>query len=406
MTHHPKVELLAPAGNFEKLEIAIHYGADAVYLGGKEFSLRNFSGNFSRDEIREAVKIAHHSHVKVYVTCNVYPRNSERRAIIDFLEYLGQIEPDAVIVADVGIFALARAHIPNIPIHVSTQANTTHIESALFWQTLGASRVNIARELPLAEIREIASAVDVQIESFIHGAMCIAYSGRCLLSGYLAGRDGNRGMCAQACRWRYAVIEETRPDKAMPLFEDDRGTYIFSSKDLCMIGHIGEMIEAGISSFKIEGRMKGIHYLSSVVNVYRRAIDAFYENPASHEAARESIQELSVINHRGFCTGFYFGDPDQALPEFTFMPRSEKHLFLGKVVGPSPWGVFVDVRNRLEQNTAVEILSKGRPPQKDRILEIRDEFGTISSVAQPNARVSVKLQNNSAKNDIIRKLVP
>jgi U32 family peptidase len=405
MTDRQKVELLAPAGNFEKLEIAIHYGADAVYLGGKEFSLRSFSGNFSRDEIREAVTTAHRSNVKVYVTCNVYPRNVERPAIIDFLEFLGKTEPDAVIIADMGIFSLARTHIPHIPIHISTQANTTHIESALFWQNIGARRINIARELPLAEIREIASTVDVEIESFVHGAMCIAYSGRCLLSGYLANRDGNRGMCAQSCRWRYAVVEETRPGNYMPLMEDDRGAYIFSSRDLCMIEHINDMMAAGISSFKIEGRMKSIHYLSAVVNAYRRAIDAFYENPFSFTVPEEWVRELSAVDRRGFCTGFYFGDPAEVLPDYASGPKPEKHLFLGKVIGLSPWGVFVDVRNRLEQNSAVEVLSRGISPQKDMVIEIRDTFGLTIPTAHPGARVSVKLKNNYAKNDIVRKLI-
>jgi putative protease len=377
-----------------------------VYLGGKEFSLRSFSGNFSRDEIREAIQTAHRSNVRVYVTCNIYPRNAERAAIIDFLEFLGKIEPDAVIIADMGIFALARNHIPHIPVHISTQANTTHSESALFWKSLGASRINLARELRLTEIREIANAVDIEIECFVHGAMCIAYSGRCLLSSYLAGRDGNRGMCAQACRWQYAVAEETRPGQPMPISEDDRGTYIFSSKDLCMIEHIGDMIAAGISSFKIEGRMKGIHYLSTVVNSYRRGIDAFYENPSSHGVSEDLIREISAVNHRGYCAGFYFGDPDRILPKFTLMPLPEKHLFLGKVAGPSPWGVFVDVRNRITQDTAVVVLSRGRPPQNDRILEMRDEFGATTPVAHPNARVSVKFNNAYAQHDILRKLIP
>lgn len=406
MTHRQKVELLAPAGNFEKLEIAIHYGADAVYLGGKEFSLRNFSGNFSRNELREAVTTAHHSNVKVYVTCNVYPRNVERPAIIDFLEFLGKTEPDALIVADAGIFSLARTLIPRIPIHISTQANTTHIDSALFWQTLGASRINIARELPLSEIREIASTVDVEIESFVHGSMCIAYSGRCLLSGYLANRDGNRGMCAQSCRWRYAVVEETRPGNYMPLMEDDRGAYVFSSKDLCMIGHINDMMAAGISSFKIEGRMKSIHYLAAVVNAYRRAIDAVYEKSFSSTMPEEWARELSAVDRRGFSTGFYLGNPAEVLPDYAAGPKPEKHLFLGKVLGLSPWGVFVEVRNRLEQGTAVEILVRSLPPQKDKVMEIRDASGLTIPTAHPGAKVSVTLKNNYAKNDIVRKLPP
>ncbi|MBW2201393.1 MAG: U32 family peptidase, partial [Deltaproteobacteria bacterium] len=312
-----KVELLAPAGDFEKLEIAIHYGADAVYLGGKNFSLRNFSGNFTEQELRKAISVAHQSNVKVYVACNIYPRSCELQAISDYLVFLGKIEPDAIIIADPGIVNLAQKKISHIPVHLSTQANTTHIQSVLFWQNLGVKRINIARELSLEEIREIASHSDVEIEAFVHGAMCIAYSGRCLLSGYMANRDSNRGMCAHPCRWRYAVVEELRPGQYLPLTEDDRGSYIFSSKDLCMIGHIPDMIRAGICALKIEGRMKGIHYLAAVVKAYREAIDAYYNHSEAYVVTEEWTKELSSINHRGYCTGFYFGNPDQVLPNYS-----------------------------------------------------------------------------------------
>jgi len=263
------IELLAPAGSFEKLETAIHYGADAVYLSGQNFSLRNFAGNFSMDELYRAVCLARLKNVRVYLACNIYPRNFEEAAIVEYLHQIGDLRPDAIIIADPGILLEARRIIPHIPVHLSTQANTTSRLSARFWESLGVARINVARELSLREIKEIADATPIEIEAFVHGAMCISHSGRCLLSSFMAGRDGNRGMCAHPCRWNYFLVEETRPGQYMPVLEDARGTYIFNSKDLCMIDHVSEMIEAGITSFKIEGRLKGINYLATVVKTYR-----------------------------------------------------------------------------------------------------------------------------------------
>jgi len=401
-----KVELLAPAGDFEKLEIAIHYGADAVYLGGKNFSLRNFSGNFTEQELRKAISVAHQSNVKVYVACNIYPRSCELPAISDHLVFLGKIEPDAIIIADPGIVNLAKEKISHIPVHLSTQANTTHIQSVLFWQNLGVKRINIARELSLEEIREIASHSDVEIEAFVHGAMCIAYSGRCLLSGYMANRDSNRGMCAHPCRWRYAVVEELRPGQYLPLTEDDRGSYIFSSKDLCMIGHIPDMIRAGICALKIEGRMKGIHYLAAVVKAYREAIDAYYNHSEAYVVTEEWTKELSSINHRGYCTGFYFGNPDQVLPNYSSSMLLTEYLFVGKILrSAGEKHFFVDVRNKINKNDSVEILRKNGPAQQDTVLDITGLDGAPLSVVQPGNRVLLKLENDYAVNDIIRKKI-
>ncbi|MBW2620417.1 MAG: U32 family peptidase, partial [Deltaproteobacteria bacterium] len=281
MTETPKkIELLAPAGNFEKLKIAIHYGANAVYLAGKEFSLRNFSENFTVDELQQAVNFARGQAVKIYVACNIYPRNNDQKAIAEYLNILEEIGPDALIVADPGIFSLASKIIPQLPIHLSTQANTTNYKSALFWQQLGVKRINVARELSLNEIREIVKNCAVEIEAFIHGSMCISYSGRCLLSSFMSNRDSNQGLCSQPCRWKYSIVEELRPGQYMPIAEDDQGSYIFNSKDLCMIEHIPAIVESGIVSLKIEGRMRGINYLASTVKVYREAIDAYYKNRA------------------------------------------------------------------------------------------------------------------------------
>ena len=260
-----KPELLAPADNFEKLEIAIHYGADAVYLAGKNFSLRNFSENFSKAELFAAVKLAHHHGLKVYLACNIYSRTHEEADIRSFLSKAGEIAPDALIISDPGIILMAGEIIPHIPLHLSTQANTTNLSAVKFWHKLGVKRVNLARELSLTEIKNIVDYSPIEIETFVHGAMCISYSGRCLLSNFLNNRDSNQGLCSHPCRWQYAVVEKMRPGQYHPFLEDKRGSYIFNSKDLCMIENIPALIQAGISSLKVEGRMKGIYYLASVL---------------------------------------------------------------------------------------------------------------------------------------------
>jgi putative protease len=399
------VELLAPAGSVEKLEIAIHYGADAVYLAAKEFSLRNFSENFTLDELRQAVQFAHRQGVKVYIACNIYARNDDQPAIVDFLKTLGEIGPDAIIVADSGIFMLASKLLPQTPLHISTQANTTNYQSALFWQNLGAKRINLARELSLQEIDEITRRCDLEIEAFVHGAMCISYSGRCLLSSFMANRDSNRGMCSHPCRWEYAVVEEQRPGQYMPIAEDGRGTYIFNSKDLCMIEHIPEMIEAGIVSFKIEGRVKGINYLGPTVKIYREAIDTYFANPAAYRVKEDWRQELAKTNFRGYCTGFYFGEPRQTSPAYEGR-RPADQIFIGKVTalrdGP---GVNIEVRNKVFTGQVVEIIRRKGPARQDKINDILDEKGQSLSFAQPGSRVSIVLNNGCSPNDLIRRKV-
>jgi putative protease len=399
-----KVELLAPAGNFEKLEIAIHYGADAVYLAGKEFSLRNFSQNFTLDELQHAVRYARKHHVKVYAACNVYPKNNEQKSIVDYLGSLGDIGIDALIIADPGIFMTASKVIPQIPIHLSTQANTTNLKSALFWQTLGVKRVNLARELSLKEIKEVVLHCDLEIEAFVHGSMCIAYSGRCLLSSFMANRDSNRGMCTQSCRWKYAVVEEFRPGQYMPIAEDDRGSYMFSSKDLCMIEHIPEIIESGIVSLKIEGRMRGINYLASTVKVYREAIDAYYENRKDDTALKNWLYELQAVSNRSYSTGFYFDDPRQILPVYGNLRHSGQKI-IGKVIGKSQkHGIELDVRNKIFKGDTIQILGRKGPVKNDRIHAISDDRGQPLAFAQPGSTVFVEMENACHPNDIIRKV--
>ncbi len=399
-----KPELLAPAGNFEKLEIAIHFGADAVYLAGKNFSLRSFSGNFAADELSQAVQFAHDRGVKVYVACNIYSRNEDQRAISEYLAQIGDICPDGIIISDPGIFAQARKLIPQIPIHISTQANTTNYHAALFWEQLGAKRIVVARELSLPEIREIADNTSLEIEAFVHGAMCISYSGRCLLSSFMAHRESNRGLCCHPCRWNYAVMEETRPGQYFPIAEDERGTYIFNSKDLCMISHIPEMIGARICSFKIEGRIKGINYVGSVVKVYREAIDSYCENPESYTVRPEWLEELAKLDYRGYCTGFYLNEPDQTVPNYDREAYLTDYVFAAKVLGKTDEDIFIEARNKLCVGDSIEILrAKGRIITAT-IQHIRDEQGRNLAAAQPGNRVRIGINRDCDTNDLIRRI--
>lgn len=403
---HPKLELLAPAGNFEKLEIAVHFGADAVYLAGKDFSLRNFSGNFTLDEMQQAIAFAHANKVKVYVACNIFPRNQEQTAISDFLTSLGKMDLDAIIISDPGILAMARQKMPQTPIHLSTQANMTNYNAARFWESQGVVRVNVARELTLPEIETIARRTTLEVEAFVHGAMCMAYSGRCLLSSFMALRDSNRGMCCHPCRFQYAVVEAKRPGQYYELSEDSRGTYILNSRDLCMIEHIPEMITAGISSLKIEGRMKGINYLASVVKIYREAIDAYTVNAQAYHVQPEWIEELAKVSHREYCTGFYLGNPEQVSPNIDGRIRAGL-LFLAKVLKANVNGqMVVDVRNQMCRNDNIEIISAGRPVRTDTILKIVNEDHQEVDVVNPGSRAKITLEGHAFPNDIIRKVTP
>ena len=398
-----KIELLAPAGTPEKLEIAVHYGADAVYLAGKDFSLRNLSGNFSHEEMLAARQFTRNRGVQMYVTVNIYSRNSEAAAIADYLDFLKTVAPDAIIVADPAIFSQARKQTPGIPVHISTQANTTNTGTARFWRKLGASRINAARELSLEEIREIAKDSGIAVEAFVHGAMCMAVSGRCLLSGFMAGRESNRGLCCQPCRFHYTVMEETRPGQYFPIAEDERGAYIFNSRDLCMIEHLPALIDAGICSLKIEGRMKSIHYLAGVVKVYREAIDRWYLNPDNYQVQPHWLRELSAISHRGYCTGFYFGDGEQiaANSENLIVPG---HRFVAKVIrdANTDGGVQVGVKNKIHTGETVDVLSSMGPSRPDRIVNITDEMGLPQPLAQPGTTVTLYLETPPRRLDLIR----
>jgi len=306
-----KPELLAPAGNLEKLKIAIIYGADAVYLGGENFGLRAGAKNFTLKQLAEGIKFAHDREKRIYLTLNIIPHNEDLVGLPEYVAKLKELGLDAVIISDPGVLKVVKKIIPEMEIHLSTQANTTNYAAVNFWYEQGVRRIILARELSLEEIREIIkkSPPDMKIETFIHGAMCISYSGRCLLSNYMVGRDANRGDCAQSCRWRYYLMEETRPGEYFPVYEDKKGTYIFNSKDLCMIEHLPSLIEAGISVFKIEGRMKSSYYVATVVKAYRHLIDSYFLKPKECFCDEKWLDEIKKVSHRYFTTGFYFAKP-------------------------------------------------------------------------------------------------
>ncbi len=405
MNVKPTIELLAPAGNREKLETAVHYGADAVYLAGRQFSLRSYSGNFDMDALADAVHFAHAHGVKAYVACNIYPRNHEEDAIRQYLGAIGAIGADAIIIADPGILAMARRIIGHIPIHVSTQANTTSRQAALFWQSQGVRRINAGRELTLSEIREISDAVSVEIEAFVHGAMCVAYSGRCLLSSALTGRDANRGYCAQSCRWRYFLMEELRPGRYMPVAEDERGTYVFNAKDLCMIDYVPDMINAGITSLKIEGRLKGMVYLAAAVKVYREAIDAWLETPEEYNIRDYWRTELAALDQRGCGTGFYFKDHAPAETNPTNETPHTPPRFIGTIRDVIDADrIRIHIRNRLAAGDIVEILPRTGPALVARVngITTSDGFSIPAVSAVENVNIYLSRPGAYQAGDIVR----
>ena len=353
-----KPELLAPAGTMEKCKIALRYGADAVYLGGKMFGLRAFANNFSIEEIAEAAAYAHGLGKKVYVTVNIFAHNEDLARLPDYLLELQKAGIDALLISDLGVWNVARQTVPEMPLHVSTQANTSNWAAVQAWKALGAERVVLARELSLEEIREIGARTDVELEAFVHGAMCISYSGRCLLSSYLTGRDGNRGACAQACRWEYSLIEKNRSDEGFDIEEDERGTYVMNSKDLCLIDHIPDLIEAGICSLKIEGRMKSIHYVATVVSVYRKAIDAYWNDPQKYQVTDEWRQELEKVSHRPYTKGFAFGKPGSDGQVYTTSSYEQTHDFVGIVLeyDADAKRAYIEQRNNVKNGEVLELL--------------------------------------------------
>lgn len=353
-----KPELLAPAGSMEKLKMALLYGADAVYLGGKNFGLRAFANNFDQEGIKEAVEFAHNLNKKVYITVNIFAHNEDLELLPKYLLELEDANVDALLISDFGVWNIAKKVVPNMPLHVSTQANNCNWASAQAWKDLGAERVVLARELSLKEIKTIHEKVNVELEAFVHGAMCISYSGRCLLSNYFTGRDGNRGACAQICRWEFELKEKNRPNEGFDIQEDSRGSYVFNSKDLCLIKYLDQLIDAGVCSLKVEGRMKSVHYVSTVISVYRKAIDSWYEND-EYIVKQEWLDELEKVSHRPYTEGFAIKKADQDSQVYTSSSYIQSHDFVGIVVDYDKLNsrLIIEQRNNLKSTDEIEVLT-------------------------------------------------
>lgn len=389
-----KVELLAPAGDLDKLKTAIDYGADAVFMAGEEFGLRTASKNFSNDQILEAVEYAHARGKKLHITMNILAHNTDFDKLDEYIEFIYKAGVDAVIVADPGVFSRVKAVAPDLEIHISTQASITNAQTVKFWYDLGAKRAVLARELSLEEIINIRKNIpdDMELEVFVHGAMCISYSGRCLLSNYFTHRDANKGDCAQSCRWKYRLVEETRPGEYYPIEENERGTFIFNSKDLCMIDHIDKLIEAGISSFKIEGRVKTQFYVATVVRAYRLAIDAYYKGEYNQELKSFLLEEIKKASYRDFTTGFMFGLPGHEEQNYDSSSYIRGYDFLGIVLDydENRGEVTVEQRNKFVVGDQIEAFGPYKEVHKFTIDYIKDEDGNPIEMAN-RAKQIVKI---------------
>ena len=400
-------ELLVPAGSLEVLKIAVVFGADAVYIGGEAFGLRAKARNFSREDMEEGIAFAHARDVKVYVTANILAHNEDLTGVREYFLKLKEIGPDALIISDPGVFQAAREICPEIEIHISTQANNTNYGTYLFWHSLGARRVVSARELSLKEIRDIREQIpeELEIETFIHGAMCISYSGRCLLSNYLTGRDANQGECTHPCRWKYALMEEQRPGEYMPVFENERGTFIFNSKDLCMIEHVPELIEAGIDSFKIEGRMKTALYVATVARTYRRAIDDFMKSRELYEKNMPWYKsQISNCTYRQFTTGFFFGKPSEEAQIYDNNTYLKEYTYLGIVEDFKEGLCQIRQRNKFSVGEMIEVMKPDGENESVTVLKILDEEGKeLESAPHPKQKLFLDLGTTLSQYDILRR---
>lgn len=403
-----KPELLVPASSLEVLKIAVIFGADAVYIGGEAFGLRAKAKNFSHDDMAAGIAFAHEHGVKVYVTVNILAHNYDLEGVREYLYELKELKPDGLIIADPGIFMYAKEICPEIERHISTQANNTNYETYRFWYQLGAKRVVTARELSLEEIREIQAHIpdDMEIETFIHGAMCISYSGRCLLSNYLTGRDANQGACTHPCRWKYSIVEEKRPGEYMPVFENERGTYIFNSKDLCMIEHIGDILESGIDSLKIEGRMKTALYVATVARTYRKAIDDYMESPEKYQANMSWYQEqISNCTYRQFTTGFFYGKPDENTQIYDNNTYEKEYTYLGYAEDVDERGFAqITQRNKFSVGETIEIMKPDGQNLSVTVRGIYNEDGEAQESA-PHARQKLYIDLGTAidRYDLLRR---
>lgn len=404
-----KPELLIPASSLEVLKVAVMYGADAVYIGGEVFGLRAKAKNFSLEEMKEGVEFAHARGVKVYVTANILAHNKDLAGVREYFAQLRDIvKPDALIISDPGIFTIAKEVCPEIERHISTQANNTNYGTYLFWYGLGAKRVVSARELSLEEIKEIRANIpdDLEIETFVHGAMCISYSGRCLLSNYFTGRDANQGACTHPCRWKYAIVEETRPGEYMPVYENERGTYIFNSKDLCMIEHIPELMESGIDSFKIEGRMKTALYVATVARTYRKAIDDYLESPETYQKHLPwYLDQISNCTYRQFTTGFFFGKPSEEAQIYDSNTYVKEYTYLGIVGEQNEEGLYrIEQRNKFSVGEQIEVMKPDGENLTVTVKRIVDEDGNeMESAPHPKQVLYIDLGQPLELYDILRR---
>ena len=404
-------ELLIPAGSLDVLKTAVVYGADAVYIGGEAFGLRAKAHNFSLEDMKEGVEFAHSRGVKVYVTANILAHNDDLEGVEQYFEELKSVKPDALIISDPGVFAIAKRVLPEMELHVSTQANNTNYGTYLFWYQQGAKRVVSARELSLKEIREIRARIpeDMEIESFMHGAMCISYSGRCLLSNFFTGRDANQGACTHPCRWKYSIVEETRPGEYMQLYENERGTYIFNSKDLCMIEHIPELIDAGIDSFKIEGRMKTALYVATVARTYRKAIDDFKKDPELYRQNMEWYkEEIGKCTYREFTTGFYFGKPGADAQIYDNNTYVKNFTYLGTVENVDERGFAkIEQKNKFSVGEMIEIMKPDGRNLQVEVKGIYDAEGQAQeSAPHPKQELYIDLGVAPEEYDILRRQEP
>ncbi len=408
-----KPELLLPAGSLEVLKIAVLYGADAVYIGGEAFSLRAKATNFSEKEMAEGIAFAHARGKKVYVTANIYAHNGDLSGLRAYFEQMGRMEeaPDALLVADPGVFRMAREVLPDMELHISTQANTTNYESARFWWELGASRVVCARELSIGEITELRERMprEMELEAFVHGAMCISYSGRCLLSNYFTGRDANHGACTHPCRWEYALVEQKRPNEYLPITEDGHGTYIMNSKDLCMVGHIPELVGAGIDSLKVEGRMKTALYVAAAARTYRQAIDDFFESEALYRERLPYYEEqIADCTFRGFSTGFYFGKPDASAHVYENSDYIRNYTYLGFVEDcrEDAEGELYRItqKNKFSVGETIEVMTPKGDNKKATVVRMMDEDGVpVESAPHPKQVIWVGLSEGAEAYDVLRR---
>ncbi|HHW56725.1 MAG TPA: U32 family peptidase [Clostridia bacterium] len=386
------LELLAPVGDLERLKIAINYGADAVYFGGQNYSLRAYVG-LTLDEIKEGIKYVRKNGKKAYITINFFPHNEDLKELPEYIKKVTDLGIDAIILSDLAVFSIVKEVAPEVDVHISTQANNVNYMSALFWHKLGAKRIILARELSLKEIKEIRekTPLSLELEAFVHGAMCISYSGRCLLSNYLTGRDANKGECTQPCRWKYYLVEEKRPGEYFPIFEDERGTYIMNSKDLCMIEYIPQLVSAGVTSFKIEGRNKSAYYVAVVTRAYREAIDDYLEKGENYVFDKKLLKEVSKASHRGFTTGFYFGKPGPDAQNYESSKYIRTHDFVGivKDYDPNTGIAVVEQRNRMFVGDKIEIVGP-KVEFEQQIEKMWDEEGNEIEVA-PHPQMIVKI---------------